>query len=375
MKNLNHIIDKISYDKIVTLLRSLKWSEYESLMHGRVLQYVSPDEKYAVLVPTENSFDDYYSVMKDTLNKISSFMNVSIEALINRIFGVSYDIIKWRVAGHNTNNGTIPFLEMSDTIDCIKDILATSYIDVVKPEKYHNKIYTSEVNDNISKYSFGQTEFGSYIFNIMCPLAGTQLEAFQEDQQNNLPINRRINMHIFKSINRIQDDILSGNVVRFDENVAEGVYSVNFLDSLRDIYDNSIGSMVNLNIDWCKSIEMVDEEIPSNVVLNPKLIDIVSDVAERYRPKREENVNRTYYGKIESISSESELEQRESVNIKIVTIDENNKKTTIHSSLNYQQYYADVLRAFEGGLNVKLSGTLRPTRNKQIVDGSIEILD
>lgn len=375
MKNLNHIIDRIPYSKIVALLMSLNWSEYKPLMHGRVLQYVSPDEKYAVLVPIENSFDDYYSVMKDTLNKISSFMNVSIEALINRIFGISYDIIKWRVAGQNTNNGTIPLLEMSDTIDCIKDILATSYIDVVRPERYHNKIYTNEVNENISKYSFGQTEFGSYIFNIMCPLAGTQLEAFQEDQQDNLPINRRINMHIFKSINRIQDDILSGNASRFDDNVAEGVYSVNFLDSLRDIYDNSIGSTVNLNIDWCKSIEMVDEEIPSNVVLNPRLIDVVSDVAERYRPKREENVNRTYYGKIESISSESELEQRESVNIKIVTIDENNKKTTIHSSLNYQQYYADVLRAFEGGLNVRLSGTLKPTRNRQIVDGSIEILD
>lgn len=373
MKNLNHIIDRISYDKIVTLLRSLKWSEYESLMHGRVLQYVSPDEKYAVLIPTDNSFDDYYSVMEDTLNKISSLMNVSIEALINRILGYSYDIIKWRVSGNNTNSGTIPFFDMATTIDNIKNMLATSYIDVLNPGQFHKKVFTTEVNDNISKYSFGQSEFGSYIFNIMCPLVGFQYEMF-DDSPENYPINRRINIHILDSINNIQNDISNGNKIKVDEDVSAGKYSVNFLDSLAAIYDNSLDSKVNISMDWCKALSMINSNIPSDLELTPRIIEHVYEVADKYRPKTEEDVNKTFYGKIESISADSEIDKREYVGIRLIIIDDNNRKSTIQSKLNYHQFYSIVQNAFDNGLTVRLSGKLKSKGYiKRIEEGVISI--
>lgn len=373
MKNLNHIIDRISYERIVTLLRLLKWSEYESLMHGRVLQYVSPDEKYAVLVPTENSFDDYYSVMKDTLNKISSFMNVSIEALINRILGMSYDIIKWRVSGDNTNSGTIPFFDMATTIDNIKNMLATSYIDVLNPGQFHKKVFTTEVNENISKYSFGQSEFGSYIFNIMCPLVGFQYEMFN-DSPEHYPINRKINIHILDSINNIQNDISNGNTIKVDEDVSAGRYSVNFLDSLAAIYDNSLDSKVNISMDWCKALSMENPHIPSDLELTPRIIEHIYEVADKYRPNTEEDINKTFYGKIESISADSELDKREYVGIRLIIIDDNNRKSTIQSKLNYQKYYSIVQNAFDNGLTVRLSGKLKSKGNvKKIEEGIISI--
>lgn len=373
MKNLNHIIDRISYDKIVALLISLNWSEYKPLMHGKVLQYISPNGRYAVLIPTDNSFDDYYSVMEDTLNKISSLMNVSIEALINRILGYSYDIIKWRVSGNNTNSGTIPFFDMATTIDNIKNMLATSYIDVLNPEQFHKKVFTTEVNDNISKYSFGQSEFGSYIFNIMCPLVGFQYEMF-DDSPENYPINRRINIHILDSINNIQNDISNGNKIKVDEDVSAGKYSVNFLDSLAAIYDNSLDSKVNISMDWCKALSMINSNIPSDLELTPRIIEHVYEVADKYRPKTEEDVNKTFYGKIESISADSEIDKREYVGIRLIIIDDNNRKSTIQSKLNYQQFYSIVQNAFDNGLTVRLSGKLKSKGYiKRIEEGVISI--
>nr|DAV88469.1 MAG TPA: hypothetical protein [Caudoviricetes sp.] len=373
MKNINRVIDNISYDKIVKLLVALNWSQYHSLMNGKVLQYVSSDRCYAVLIPTVNTFDDYYSVMENTLGKIASYLNTSIESLINRILGYSYDIIKWRVSGDHTNSGTIPFFDMATTIDNIKNMLATSYIDVLNPGQFHKKVFTTEVNDNISKYSFGQSEFGSYIFNIMCPLVGFQYEMF-DDSPENYPINRRINIHILDSINNIQNDISNGNKIKVDEDVSAGKYSVNFLDSLAAIYDNSLDSKVNISMDWCKALSMIKSNIPSDLELTPRIIEHVYEVADKYRPKTEEDVNKTFYGKIESISADSEIDKREYVGIRLIIIDDNNRKSTIQSKLNYQKFYSIVQNAFDNGLTVRLCGKLKSKGYiKRIEEGVISI--
>lgn len=375
MRNINRVIDNIPYDKIVKLLVSLNWSEYHTLMDGKVLQYVSPDGHYAVLIPIVNTFDDYYSVMENTLGKIASYLNTSIESLVNRILGFSYDIIKWRVSGDNTNSGTIPFFDMATTIDNIKNMLATSYIDVLNPGQFHKKVFTTEVNENISRYSFGQSEFGSYIFNIMCPLVGFQYEMF-DDSPENYPINRRINIHILDSINNIQNDISSGNKIKVDEDVSAGKYSVNFLDSLAAIYDNSLDSKVDISMDWCKALSMINVNIPSDLELTPRIIEHVYEVADKYRPKAEEDVNKIFYGKIESISADSELDKREYVSIRLITIDDNNRKSTIQSKLNYQEFYSVVQNAFDNGLTVRLSGKLKSKGFiKRIEEGNISIPD
>ena len=57
----------------------------------------------------------------------------------------------------------------------------------------------------------------------------------------------------------------------------------------------------------------------------------VNFIADKYRPKKEENVQKTYYGKIESITANPEVENREYVQIKIVTIGDDNKKLNIQS--------------------------------------------
>lgn len=375
MKTNYALIDKIQSERLISFLLSLNWKEISTLMQGKIRQFISPDEEFAALVPLDKSISDYYRVMSDTIESVALSMGTSIAAITNRLLNTSYDVIKWRVGGANTSSGTLPFLEMAETIETIKNILATSYVDITKPAQYHKKIFTDDVKDNLSKYSFGQSEVGSYILNIMCPLNDYQYQLFDEIPSET-PINRRINMHLISSINDIQNEIHNGNINKLDEDVCAGKYSINFLDSLTDIYDSSINSKVKIAIAWSNSIKLDYSSIPSEITLRPRIRERIFEITDKYRPKQKNNEFKIFYGKIETISSDSELEMRKIIAIKVVTLDENNKKSIIQANLKYDKYQPSVSRAFENGLTVKVSGVISRKGNIKIIEEArLEVLE
>ncbi|MFS2799668.1 hypothetical protein [Phocaeicola dorei] len=375
MKDLKRAIDLITVEKLEKVFSFLKWRELDVLMNGRVRQFVSPDDEYVALIPLVKEFSDYYRVMGETLQSIASFENRSIEALVNRILNPSYDIQKWRIANNYTSDGKIPFFSMTDTIEKIKDVLATAYLDTLNPTRFHKKVYTTDVNRNISEYSFGQTEIGSYILNILCPLGNYQYTIFNPTEQD-IPLNRKINMRLLSSIDNIQKDLKNSNNNKVDEDVDQGLYSINFLDSLVDIYDETKDTEMNIIVDWCKDIGFVNEPPISSIKLEPIFMEKVNFIADKYRPKKEENIKKTYYGKIESITANPKVEDREYVQIKIVTIGDDNKKLNIQSRLNYSTFYSIVKIAFDNGSNIKLSGIQKNIgKQKWIDNGILELLD
>lgn len=375
MKDLKRAIDLITVEKLEKVFSFLKWRELDVLMNGRVRQFVSPDDEYVALIPLVKEFSDYYRVMGETLQSIASFENRSIEALVNRILNPSYDIQKWRIANNYTSDGKIPFFSMTDTIEKIKDVLATAYLDTLNPTRFHKKVYTTDVNKNISEYSFGQTEIGSYILNILCPLGNYQYTIFNPTEQD-IPLNRKINMRLLSSIDNIQKDLKNSNNNKVDEDVDQGLYSINFLDSLVDIYDETKDTEMNIIVDWCKDIGFVNEPPISSIKLEPIFMEKVNFIADKYRPKKEENIKKTYYGKIESITANPKVEDREYVQIKIVTIGDDNKKLNIQSRLNYSTFYSIVKIAFDNGSNIKLSGIPKNIgKQKWIDNGILELLD
>lgn len=375
MKDLKRAIDLITVEKLEKVFSFLKWRELDVLMNGRVRQFVSPDDEYVALIPLVKEFSDYYRVMGETLQSIASFENRSIEALVNRILNPSYDIQKWRIANNYTSDGKIPFFSMTDTIEKIKDVLATAYLDTLNPTRFHKKVYTTDVNKNISEYSFGQTEIGSYILNILCPLGNYQYTIFNPTEQD-IPLNRKINMRLLSSIDNIQKDLKNSNNNKVDEDVDQGLYSINFLDSLVDIYDETKDTEMNIIVDWCKDIGFVNEPPISSIKLEPIFMEKVNFIADKYRPKKEENIKKTYYGKIESITANHKVEDREYVQIKIVTIGDDNKKLNIQSRLNYSTFYSIVKIAFDNGSNIKLSGIQKNIgKQKWIDNGILELLD
>ncbi len=365
-------LNLINTDTLREVLRYLDWRELPAIRGGAVHQFMSPDGEYSALLPP-SEYSDYYRILSDSIQEIAAYEHKTIEEFVNKLLNPSYDIMKWRIASIDTNKGRIPFFAMTDAIDRIKDMMATVCLDTLSPQKYHNMLYTAEVKKHLEGYSFGQTEIGSYIINLLCPLGNYEYVLFNPEEE--LPLNRKINIRLLSSVNDIQTDLEHNNRIKFDEDVDAGKYSVNFLDSLSEMYIQTKDVEMNITADWNPKIDNPAGFDLSTVKLMSRFCDDVQLVAEKYRPQKEQNTQKTYYGKISDISANPELEEREIVRIKIATIGENEQKINVNANLNYAAYNAIVQEAFNNGLDIRLSGILTLKGNVRWIDnGDLTIL-
>lgn len=363
MKNIEKYINLLHNDKVCQYLSLKGWHEISTLFEGKVRQFLAPNEEYAILIPMSKDFSDYYRVMHDSLLAIATLDNKTLNALFNVLIYPSSDILKWRIADDNTSLGAISFNTMLDNIDNIKNILATTCIDIMSPSQYHKKVMVTDVQNQIASYKFGQTEIGSYILNLVSPLGFYQYQLF-DPNVDELPINRRINMRMLKNINDIQQSVLE-NSSHLDENVASGNISVNFLNALTKIYDDNKDSDVSISAAWDVNLPTIIENPISRLTLCPQCIEKVAQTAEKYTPTQEQNVPKTYYGKITNISGAPEVDSREKLVITLASIGDENQKVTVKVELDNSRYSHIVTDAFENGANVKVSG-LNTTTAKTI---------
>jgi hypothetical protein len=375
MKNTREIIDRLDDTIISRYLLRNHWNETERLRGGLVRQFISPDNSIGIIIPTTKDFSDYYDVMLNSLHSIAEFSCDSIIGLLNKVLNPPCDILKYRICSDDTNAGFISFTSMENVVKTIKDMLSSTCLDIINPERYHKRLSSTELNDQMANYKFGQTEYGSYILNLICPLNDYQYSLFDENQEE-LPLSRRINIKMLRDINTIQRS-LAEHSNRIIEEIEENEISVNFLKALKDLYEhtNEEGVAFSITANWCPAIPM-HEDVVDRVELDNRYVEALENVTETLMPFEEQNVRKTYYGKIIDINAKANLEDRRTFQIKIATIGDDNKELCVSVDLNYSDYHDEAMRAFEGGLNIRVDGALTSSmRKRQMLDASIEIVD
>ncbi len=374
MSNTKVFIDKLHNEKLCQFLIIRGWKELPCLFNGTVRQFLTPEGDDAILLPLSRKFSDYYSVMENSLKTIALNEKVTINGLYNILINPSSDIIKWRIADDNTSLGIISFNAMSDNIENIKNMLASTCLNILNPASFHTKLLTNPVQEQVATYRFGQTEVGSYILNLVSPLGFYQYQLFDPCVEE-LPMNRRINLKMLNDINIIERSIQE-NSSELDDNISRGNISVNFLTSLAKLYDDNSDSQVTINAAWDSNVPTIVENPISTISLHPKCVDKVSQMAEKYTPQKEQNLHKIFYGKIVNISGAAEVDNREVLLITLATIGEEGQKISVKVELNNQSYSHIVTDAFEQGANVKVEGTSSfVARSLKLLNASIEKLD
>lgn len=368
------LVEKLDGEKIAKYLSLRNWRDLGTVYAGKVKQMQTPDGKNVVLLPLVKTFEDNEEVMLRSLRIIARFEETTDISLYNRLTNPSYDFLRWRIAGDSTSGGNIPFNSMGANIDFIKDMLGTACLDILSPAVYHAKVYTKEVNEQLAQYSFGQTEIGSYIMNVLCPLGHYQYQLFDPDTEN-LPLARRINLNILDNIETIQRSV-EDNSQEMNDKVESLAISVNFLSSLSEMYEENKDSQITLKADWNRDVPLIGNQDPvSDVLLKPKCLDRVMMAVETYTPTEEQNVKATYFGKITNIGAEAEIENRTVFDIKVATIGENLRTVYVTATLSYSDYFLLADKAFQEGANVKIAGIKTTTaRSIKMKEASIEVV-
>lgn len=374
MKEYPKAMERISVEMVRNMLTFLGYQANQGLGHdNHIEQYFTPDRQDAVILPIRVADIDYKRNLFELLQSVAKNVGDTVEGLLLKLLNPAYDVLKWRISDEEADTGKVSLLSMSENLTLIKELLSVSCLDVINPQqKFHRKLKVKKVNEAIQQYKFGQTEYGSFLINILCPLGDYNYALFGMQE---MPLLRKVNLHLLDAYDDIQTSIAGRNRNKVDEDVDAGVYSVNLLDAMTGIYKLSTGKNMSFRVDWSDSVPFNDARKERIISINTDCIGVVEEIANKYRPKEDAAQYRELIGKVEYLGSEAEKENRMTIDAKVVVIGDDNKAMKVNTTLDYAQYGQVVQDAFEEGLTVKVCGTLYLQSSKKVLrNATIEII-
>lgn len=277
-----HTLQSMKINDIVTYLEANDWEMKDDARN--LMKWVHEGEKRKViLLPTNKSFDDFNEVMFRALQGIAYVEDKKLNEVVTDIMQIVDDVLRVRVSGMYTQDGTIPIEQGVELIQRTKEMLiAVSNATAAKePKPIYYGVRSDDTNDFIKNVKLGQTEVGSYIITAHSPLPNiqTQIENVADEY-----FPRRVYQKTAEALGAAlkakKQAVETSNIEVFKTYIDKGL-SANFCDALAELRGENDQATIDFNFTW--SPYFVKPEIKSEYVFTPEDIPVMRDAANFFR--------------------------------------------------------------------------------------------
>lgn len=249
--------------------------------------YIFNNDKYPhrqIYFPKHNNVPDYYESVHLTIEKLSSLHDLQIDDVVRRIGTLRSDSVRYRISTARDEDFTLPLSFAAGFIEAAELALLASACSAIRPITHHKRLAFTEATQLVRHSRLGQTEKGSFIFNISCPLESPQ-GALDLAPSVSGPLGREAMIITYESVNSLvaalETDTLDHLI---DETKASDapVISSNFCDALTRMHDPELGNDVELTMQWSPTLPL-----PQSIVGSPTI-----------------RIQRDYFKRIEEVKQE-----------------------------------------------------------------------
>src|SRR5205823_5832138 len=106
--------------------------------------------------------------------------------ILNDLLARTADVLRFRVAIPGYDVGTLPLTEGIRLYEGVKQAILSAARGVINPQKVYARLSTASMDEFIKRCRLGQTERGSYIAIVSCPMS-----LLPERQRENVPFARQ----------------------------------------------------------------------------------------------------------------------------------------------------------------------------------------
>jgi len=284
-------LDQITPENIRDYLVGAGWKPSRSNNDkDRTHIYNCPYKKYAQIeFPLDSTGQWYAQSIDQVVNHLAEIEKRGVEEVINDLHYPNSEIIRYRAISPETRLGTIPLGEAGDLVDAVIVMLQTSVCDVVAPRLKHQRIKRDETEALLKKAQFAQTEHGSYVVKVICPL-----DAIQSTKPlfDSIPIVRQTTMHLMKVAFDLVDAIDGKRTGKLIDKIKKGDSAqMVSIDTCNAISRTQLSEncTVDLATRWAPALQLpVKEHIPGNVEITPRHFSEIYEMCNALVPRQSE---------------------------------------------------------------------------------------
>lgn len=277
----------------------------------KVLQYfIKGRLDKQVNIPLDRELGDYITSLRNALNTVATVEKRSYEDLLNSLMYYTSDTIKIRLNRPSVVAGSIVMDDAINMFSNVKKLIEAAAMDLSCPKVLHRGRMTSTVQNFIDNCRFGQTEIGSYIITVICPLSkddaanGVRANILSDEELYDASMARQVTDRIMRTINTLKNDL--DTLIEIDNSTRMIGYhmSSNFVDALSGLNLDHEDAELEFMVNWAP-VAKKKTDYDNKVRISHAYYDRLIDLSNRIKAKHTEDFD--ICGKV--IRLESELEE------------------------------------------------------------------
>lgn len=267
--------------------------------------YRHPKYKNEIVVPQTNTGFDYVNDLIEIVKKLSKIEKRTPKEITEDIINDSpSDTIRIGFVGYDEEKGTIPIDDCVKFYTSVRDSINIIGKDIIDKDQFERY----EISDFINSCLVGQTEYGSYVTPIICPLLihgnkQADLSFFDRSQEIENLVTRKITKTFINSINHMVSCINEDKqekLLGFDKEDFTDVSSNS--EFYRTLGSIGLSNIKNMNIDIKWGIKD-PSDVPNHLSIERKHFETLMKIIQPLEEKKivEKTFATTYMGSIYSV--------------------------------------------------------------------------
>lgn len=258
--------------------QGLGWQQVPDGKRPEIVVFHRPDSRlHQVIIPVDPSLADFGEAVTEAVRKLAEYEQRPASEVLEHLLLPPSDVLRFREMSPDAEAGNLPFDHAVRMINGTRRLLLSVAHSVLVPQAYHPRLSRSEAEEFVNRCRLGQTERGSFILNVACPLEpqlplpGMEAEPFARQVTNLL-------MQSLEALARAADTAQADGLLDPTRNPG---LSANLCESLLLLRPSGDRSSLTVSAVWSRAFLPGTRE-PSREV---QLAQVVFEVAEALAPR------------------------------------------------------------------------------------------
>lgn len=275
-------LNSIKPKQIATYLQAKNWIHNRNFSNKAYVFNKKNNDNWEILLPLKpelKRFPLHISQVLETLETVEGRSQLEILRDITNIFA---DVIRLGVNSPLASNGSIPLHSSLEILQGFKNLIFWAARAAINPQLDLTEPVPEAV-EYLTKLRLGQTEENSgYIFSILSPLPvdNTTLNG-ETITFLTTPFERRVVLKLVEALETISALAEGGNLEHFLGSETP-LISANLCEAIVGLNESAGGGEIEINLSWSGLIS-VPPETSDRLVLTPKIMPLLREVAENFR--------------------------------------------------------------------------------------------
>jgi len=343
----------VSPDTLCAYVKALGWQKVDTVNSQKIAVYTNPlDTLRQLIIPLDKDLDDYPDRIAEAVRRLAEFENRPLREVLNHLLLPPADVLRFRQFSVETEAGVLPLDHAVQCLTGVRKMLLAVAHSALMPRTYHPRLSRTEAENFVARCRFAQTERGSFVFTVACPL---DLQAGRVEP-NGEPFARRVTRLLMDALDELSRGAGAPHFEELTDISRHSGISANLCESLLLLKPVGERDYLIVSASWSHTVPQPKNETRRDVYLRQDVFEAAEALAVRLRSLPQPRVDR-FFGFVDELRGKpGPNETRPSGEVRFTLFD-HEEEIRASADLNVDEY-AEAIAAHANTALVSFKGIL-----------------